>query len=58
VVSGKIDADPVNNPDHRLRWTALIKGGYIPEGSAVTHRSQALTALAAARDRRRAELGW
>jgi hypothetical protein len=55
TVSGKIDADPVNNPDHRLSWTSLARNGHLPENAVVTYRGELLSALSAARHRLRAE---
>lgn len=56
TVSGKSDADPVNNTSHRLSWTALAKDGHLPADAVVEHRGQLLDALSAARRRRRVEM--
>ncbi|MEV0699651.1 hypothetical protein AB0I53_17310 [Saccharopolyspora sp. NPDC050389] len=45
----KSDADPVNNNQQRLSWTALAKNSYLPAGAAVEHRVQLLGAPTATR---------
>jgi hypothetical protein len=55
AVSGKIDADPVNNLHHRLNWNSLVNNGHLGKNAVVDHRRQLTGALSAARHRLRDE---
>ena len=48
TVSGKSDADPVNDGHHRLSWSSLVKNGHLPSDAVIDHRHQLLGACNAA----------